>query len=33
VPRCGHVAIFERPAELASAILGFILKQSVADQD
>ncbi|MDR1213435.1 MAG: alpha/beta hydrolase, partial [Propionibacteriaceae bacterium] len=22
VPRCGHVAIFERPAELASAILG-----------
>ncbi|MDR1386219.1 MAG: alpha/beta hydrolase [Propionibacteriaceae bacterium] len=31
VPRCGHVAIFERPAELSSAILGFILKQSVVE--
>lgn len=26
VPDCGHVAIFEKPKELESAILGFILK-------
>ena len=26
IPGCGHVAIFEKPRELESAILGFILK-------
>jgi len=26
IPDCGHVAIFEKPRELQSAILGFILK-------
>ena len=26
IPNCGHVAIFEKPEELKSAILGFVLK-------
>lgn len=26
IPDCGHVAIFEKPGELQSAILGFVLK-------
>lgn len=26
IPNCGHVAIFEKPKELESAILGFVLK-------
>lgn len=26
IPGCGHVAIFEKPRELESAILGFVLK-------
>lgn len=29
IPGCGHVAIFERPRELESAILGFILKHTI----
>lgn len=28
IPDCGHVSIFEKPGELQSAILGFILKNS-----
>lgn len=28
IPQCGHVAIFEKPNELSSAILGFILKNT-----
>jgi len=28
IPDCGHVAIFEKPKELESAILGFTLKHS-----
>ena len=28
IPDCGHVAIFEKPKELESAILGFILKNT-----
>ena len=28
LPNCGHVAIFEKPKELATAILGFIGKHS-----
>ncbi|MDR2609932.1 MAG: alpha/beta hydrolase [Clostridiales Family XIII bacterium] len=28
IPDCGHVAILEKPRELTSAILGFILKNS-----
>jgi len=28
IPDCGHVAIFEKPEELQSAILGFILKHT-----
>lgn len=28
IPDCGHVAIFEKPKELESAVLGFILKHS-----
>ena len=26
IPNCGHVAIYEKPKELESAILGFVLK-------
>lgn len=26
LPECGHVAIFEKPKELSSALLGFVLK-------
>ena len=29
IPDCGHVAIFEKPHELNSALLGFILKHNV----
>ena len=29
IPDCGHVTIFEKPEALNSALLGFILKQSV----
>ena len=29
VPDCGHVAIFEKPKELESMILGFIMKQTL----
>lgn len=29
IPNCGHVAIFEKPKELQSAILGFILKHEL----
>jgi 3-oxoadipate enol-lactonase len=29
IPDCGHVAIFEKPNELNSALLGFILKQTI----
>jgi len=28
IPDCGHVAIFEKPNELNSALLGFIVKQA-----
>lgn len=28
LPECGHVAIFEKPKELVSVILGFIFKNS-----
>lgn len=28
IPDCGHVAIFEKPKELESAIFGFIMKNS-----
>lgn len=28
IPDCGHVSIFEKPKELESAILGFVLKNS-----
>ena len=28
IPDCGHVAIFEKPLELESAIFGFIMKHS-----
>ena len=27
LPECGHVAIFEKPKELVSVILGFIFKK------
>lgn len=30
IPDCGHVAIFEKPRELESAILGFVLKHKDA---
>ena len=26
IPNCGHVAIFEKPKELETAVSGFILK-------
>lgn len=29
LPGCGHVAIFERPKELESAIFGFVMKHSL----
>lgn len=28
IPSCGHVAIFEKPGELESAIFGFVMKNS-----
>ena len=30
LPDCGHAAIFEKPEELKSAILGFIMKQCLS---
>ena len=29
IPDCGHVSIYEKPKELESAILGFILKHEL----
>ena len=29
IPNCGHVAIFEKPKELESAIFGFIMKHTM----
>ena len=29
LPDCGHVAIFEKPKELESAIFGFVMKHSM----
>ena len=30
IPNCGHVAIFEKPKELESAIFGFVMKQCIS---
>lgn len=29
LPNCGHVAIFEKPKELESAIFGFVMKNTM----